>query len=54
MAASPIVTIIGSGAVRAHPTRGGASFLVQHAGRNLLHYCKREQRFYYFRQRRSA
>jgi ribonuclease Z len=42
MAASPIITtIIGSGAVRAHPTRGGASFLVQHAGRNLLFDCGR-------------
>lgn len=35
------VLIVGSGAVRSHPTRGGPSFLVTVAGRHLLFDCGR-------------
>lgn len=40
-ATSPSVTLIGTGAVRAHPTRGGASFLLEIAGEKLLFDCGR-------------
>jgi len=35
------VTVIGSGAVRAHPTRGGPCYLLSIDGRNLLFDCGR-------------